>query len=783
MKILILTEKPSQARDFAKALGNCRLREGYYECGDYLITWAVGHLFEIDDSVAPKRWSLSTLPIFPEKFKLKLRRGAGKQFKVIKRLLKGVDRVILASVAYDEPILIFKGDKPLFTTIGEFADALFGYKSSDNDREQFLLEEDYFCPSFDRNGKIKLHRIRGIVRHKANRHKLFRVKTSYGREIVASEHHSFFALRGGKVTPVKTSELKKGDKILVPKTLNLTEREISIDLLKEFLKLGIENVIVESKCLEEYLKKKSLKRAENFFGKVVIFDESTREVIRKKRESLGISQRELAQKMGVNQSVISLFERGKINLRLENAKKLLKILDLNLPYRVDTDGRVKQLQKLVGKEYKSRKALVRDKKSLNKLTEDELEYILQNCKDVKIYFKGTNNTKTTFDRFLKIDKDFAFFLGVFIADGSIDRRKGFIRLFLGRRKVHYGEIKKRIMEFLKKNKINYSVFKDKRAPLEEIRIYSRILGYILSDLLKVGVRGVNTRRGEAKDIPDILFVAPKGVKKAFVEAYLKSDGSKVGNRFTIVTVSKKIYQKLPYLSHSCGLPVVFTKVRKTHKGEIYTGHTVEYKRTNRFGDLVEASIIHIEEVKNYPYEWIYDLSVETDTEGNFICGKGGVCQHNTDPGREGELIGREILLMAGWKNWDNTYRFWTSEALTPEVVRKTLKNLKPAKKFDSLYYSALARQHGDWIVGINLTRLTTLRSSDRSVWSVGRVQTPTLRLIVEREKEIENFTPREYWVIKATFEREGFKYEGILLRKFDKKLLEEVDKGEDLSEE
>ena len=154
-----------------------------------------------------------------------------------------------------------------------------------------------------------------------------------------------------------------------------------------------------------------------------------------------------------------------------------------------------------------------------------------------------------------------------------------------------------------------------------------------------------------------------------------------------------------------------------------------------------------------------------------------------DPGREGELIGREILLMAGWKNWENTYRFWTSEALTPEVVRKTLKNLKPAKKFDSLYYSALARQHGDWIVGINLTRLTTLRSSDRSVWSVGRVQTPTLRLIVEREKEIENFTPREYWVIKATFEREGFKYEGILLRKFDRRLLEEVDKGEDLSEE
>jgi len=135
----------------------------------------------------------------------------------------------------------------------------------------------------------------------------------------------------------------------------------------------------------------------------------------------------------------------------------------------------------------------------------------------------------------------------------------------------------------------------------------------------------------------------------------------------------------------------------------------------------------------------------------------------TDPGREGELIAREILLMAGWKNWENTYRLWTSEALTPEVVKKALKNLKKAKDFDSLYYSALARQHADWLVGINLTRLVSLKSSDRSVWSVGRVQTPTLKLLVERESEIENFKPTPYWVIKALFEKEGKTFSGILI--------------------
>ncbi len=153
---------------------------------------------------------------------------------------------------------------------------------------------------------------------------------------------------------------------------------------------------------------------------------------------------------------------------------------------------------------------------------------------------------------------------------------------------------------------------------------------------------------------------------------------------------------------------------------------------------------------------------------------------STDPGREGELIAREILLMAGWKNWKNTYRFWTSEAFTPEVIRKNLKRLKPAGAFDSLYYSALARQHGDWLVGINFTRAVSLKSSDRSVWSVGRVQTPTLKIIVDRESEIENFKPEEYFVVKATFRKGNFQYEGKLLRgKVDLSKLGEEEEEED----
>ncbi|HEK25515.1 MAG: DNA topoisomerase [Hydrogenobaculum sp.] len=120
----------------------------------------------------------------------------------------------------------------------------------------------------------------------------------------------------------------------------------------------------------------------------------------------------------------------------------------------------------------------------------------------------------------------------------------------------------------------------------------------------------------------------------------------------------------------------------------------------------------------------------------------------TDAGREGELIARLILMLNHFKG--SVKRFWTSDALTKEVIIREMENLKDASLFDSLYYSALARSHADWIVGINLTRLMTVKAGG-GVWSVGRVQTPTLKLIVDRYKEFKDFIPKEYYVIKAIF--------------------------------
>ncbi|MBO8143540.1 MAG: type IA DNA topoisomerase [Thermodesulfobacterium sp.] len=175
------------------------------------------------------------------------------------------------------------------------------------------------------------------------------------------------------------------------------------------------------------------------------------------------------------------------------------------------------------------------------------------------------------------------------------------------------------------------------------------------------------------------------------------------------------------------------------------------------------------------FKVIKSLLRRKDVSKVYICG---------DPGREGELIARLILQQAGWKDWSRVYRFWTSEALTKDVILREIERVKPASQFDSLYYSALARQHADWLVGINGTRALTLKVNDRTVWSLGRVQTPLLYLIVQREKEIENFKPTPYGIVYAVFEKDGKKFKAYLqLKKEEIKRLKSESRVDDEDEE
>lgn len=117
----------------------------------------------------------------------------------------------------------------------------------------------------------------------------------------------------------------------------------------------------------------------------------------------------------------------------------------------------------------------------------------------------------------------------------------------------------------------------------------------------------------------------------------------------------------------------------------------------------------------------------------------------TDAGREGELVARWIMLKAGWKN-KPVKRLWISSQ-TDSAIREGFQKLKPARDYDNLYHAAVGRAEADWLVGLNVTRGLTCKFDARL--NAGRVQTPTLALIVERENEIKNFVPKKYWKIAA----------------------------------
>lgn len=120
-----------------------------------------------------------------------------------------------------------------------------------------------------------------------------------------------------------------------------------------------------------------------------------------------------------------------------------------------------------------------------------------------------------------------------------------------------------------------------------------------------------------------------------------------------------------------------------------------------------------------------------------------------DAGQEGELIQRWVMQLAECKV--PVRRLWIS-SLTDESIRQGFNNLKPAADFNNLYLAGLSRAAGDWLLGMNATRLYTLKySQPGNVLSIGRVQTPTLALIVKRHLEIANFTPEDYWELKTVY--------------------------------
>ena len=141
-----------------------------------------------------------------------------------------------------------------------------------------------------------------------------------------------------------------------------------------------------------------------------------------------------------------------------------------------------------------------------------------------------------------------------------------------------------------------------------------------------------------------------------------------------------------------------------------------------------------------------------------------------DAGTEGELIQRWVINQCKYKG--KVQRLWIS-SLTEEAIKDGFNNLESSDKYDNLYYAGYSRAIGDWLLGLNATRLYTVKFGGyKQVLSVGRVQTPTLAMLVNRYFEIQNFKPQPYWELQTTYRNTLFNYEdGRFLRKEDGQVL------------
>ncbi len=136
----------------------------------------------------------------------------------------------------------------------------------------------------------------------------------------------------------------------------------------------------------------------------------------------------------------------------------------------------------------------------------------------------------------------------------------------------------------------------------------------------------------------------------------------------------------------------------------------------------------------------------------------------TDAGREGELIFRYILELTGCSH-KPAQRLWLS-SLTPQAIRTAFGSMRPLSDYDNLYAAAKCRSEADWIVGLNATRNYTVRYGSTGIlWSLGRVQTPVLAMIVRRDDEIRTFTRQPFWELMTNYRDTCFRYSGD---RFDK---------------
>lgn len=764
-KSLVVVEAPGKVSKIQGYLGP-----------NYIVRASVGHIMDLP----PKKLGVDVDNDYAPTYEVM--KGKEEVVEELKDIASKVNTAIICSVVYDEPTLIEGPDGVIeLWKVGEFIDGCldrgFDYRG-------------YSVLAHNKNsGEVVFEPIKRVIRH-VSPERLFSLKTKGSRQVTVTESHSVFTTLD---CTLPSMAFKKGTPVLVPTCLPQNEKgdnsQISrIDVLacllaSEKKELLSEHFIKYQEC-KKLVDKKAFSQREGegpLFEKTLQLSEIGLEKLINLRIERGLSQGQIGKALeNISQSNISYWESGKANPTLSKIQQYLAFFGTTLEEAFETED-YKIIQSRV--QTRVEKALTIQARGSNKslqrenqpLTRFSLEELGELSEVTAIY---NHNGKPICSRFIECDESFFEVLGYYSAEGTCcDQSKHVMWNFGPREHADEQTHIEKVLSWVRKTFLGNHISNDGFASNSGVKICvtNLLAQYLFKDVFALG------QHAFTKKVPSIVFSATADKQLSYLRGIFLGDGSLSTHSFTFNTISPQLAEGLRYLllqnGMTSGLEAIppaksetenltiegkhlsyrvsisgnketFSQIIGSHyryaaissqnKQQETNGKFIYTKRT---GAVAEVSLREKEE-RPPTKQYVYDFEVEGHT---FIAGSGAVCLHNSDEDREGEFIGYSVAMQI--KRQGLQIQRAKFNSITKAAIQKAIAS--PTSLDRDLVRAQQGRRILDRLVGFKVSPL--LWSSIRKGLSAGRVQSVGLRIVVDRQKEIDAFKPEDFWTVHVEF--------------------------------